>query len=138
MQNFDLESATAAALETFGCHLYRQRNLNDVNDARCKMHCVSSASVQSLPPTKDALHMHVLRANYQAATHRRSPSQWINAPSPSGRRSDIIDGKGLINWITESCGRHSSQCNTLWLQAFEVREFKLFMQEGKRFLHGYV
>ena len=90
------------------------------------------------PPTNDALHMHALRANYQAVIHRRSLSQWINVPSPSGHGWVIIDGKLLIKWMTQSCTKHSSQCHQLWLQAFEEREFKLFMSEGKSFLHGYV
>ena len=44
--------------------------------------------------------MHTLRANYQAAIHRRSLARSIGAPSPVGHGWEIVDGKLVIKWMT--------------------------------------
>ncbi|XP_033106462.1 uncharacterized protein LOC117108533 [Anneissia japonica] len=100
-RHFDLKQETISNLETFVCKLYGQVTTN-VNDARYKIFCLSSASEQSLPPTKDAMIQHCKRCNYQAAIHRRSCVQWISAPSPVGHGWQMTEDLLTITWMTNA------------------------------------
>ena len=57
-------------LEKFTCSMYMPvgNNTTCVNDARYKLFCAKNGEVEShqLPPCKDSLRKHILRANYQA------------------------------------------------------------------------
>lgn len=65
-ENFDVEPATAASLESFVCKLYGQQNVTTVNEARYNMFRLQRKSEITMPPNKDALYEHMKRANYQA------------------------------------------------------------------------
>lgn len=57
-------------LEKFTCSMYMPvgNNTTCVNDARYELFCAKNGEVEShqLPPCKDSLRKHILRANYQA------------------------------------------------------------------------
>ena len=56
---------TQKSCELFVCRLYGQQNCTSINEARYKIFCVKAPACQNLPPTADALSLHVKRTNYQ-------------------------------------------------------------------------
>lgn len=68
----------------FVCSLYGAKKSTHVNDARYELFNKRCPSDSQLPPNEDCLTQHILRANYQAAVHRRclmqitiSNRQWL-------------------------------------------------------------
>ena len=122
-EHFDMSANLLDRLQRFVCKLYGV-DLSSVNEARYNIFCVSPKSLEhSLPPTKDALEQHSLRANYQAAIYRRALSQWISAPTPAGRGWTVSDKEISLCWMTKDpapkdalqlihCGCKSGQCST--------------------------
>ena len=94
--SFSLSQSTVALLESFVCKLYGQTSA-DINEARYRLFCLSSPSEQSLPPTKDALHEHSKRCNYQAAIHRKCLEQYISAPPSTDHGWKMKDNQLVIN-----------------------------------------
>lgn len=98
-KDFSIEENTLKTLETVVCRLYGQ-DVTSVNEARyCVFQLNPKSTEQSLPPTADALKLHTLRANYQAAVHRRAIQQYICAPSPVGHGWNMEDGLLVVNWM---------------------------------------
>ena len=58
-------------LEKYASHLYGHVDCTDVNKARYNLFRLGKHSEDLLPPTKDSLRKHVMRAKYQAAEWRR-------------------------------------------------------------------
>ena len=46
------------------CHLYGYGDLHSINQVRLKLFVKGKCSVDCLPPTQDAIHFHLMRANY--------------------------------------------------------------------------
>ena len=63
---FNVSDDLFTVCETFVCQLYGSKT-NSINDCRYELFSVKGAQGDNLPPTQDALQMHVQRANYQAA-----------------------------------------------------------------------
>ena len=84
------------------CQLYNSRELNDVNKVRYNRFTSKAATSDQLPPTKDALQLHVARANYQAVIWRRALEAKPNIPSPT-----------TCGWIQSNGGESLS---VLWMQ----------------------
>ena len=55
-----------APIEQFVCHLYGRPEQSSVDQARLHLLCKAKKGLEMLPPTKDALERHTIRANYQA------------------------------------------------------------------------
>ena len=71
--------------ERFVCRLYQQQSdIDDINLLRYKIFCKKSQQNQSLPPCKDSLIQHLLRANYQCAIWRSATIPKPQLPSPIG------------------------------------------------------
>ncbi|KAJ8023132.1 hypothetical protein HOLleu_38227 [Holothuria leucospilota] len=83
--SFDVSSDLCSQIEEFVCHLYCQNDVTDVNQARYNMFRLGTHAEESLPPNRDALMKHLLRANYQAAVFRCSLQQFPDIPSPDGK-----------------------------------------------------
>lgn len=96
---FTLKPTLMPLLEGYVCRLYGH-GTSDVNHVRYKIFCTSK-SEQSMPPTRDALEQHCLRANYQAAIHRRAMVQFINAPSPVGHGWQMENDELSYKWMTQ-------------------------------------
>ena len=95
------EEKVFATLEKFVCALYGQaKRADQVNDARYNIFCTGTVNDKSFPPNQDCLKQHVLRANYQAAIHRRCLQANISAPSPVGRGWKVEDGQLVLAWTT--------------------------------------
>lgn len=119
---FRCSDETMRILEEFVCSLYAVKGTS-VNEVRYKLFCSKSLSEQRLPPTEDALSLHVARACYQSAIHRRATQQFIEAPSPDGHGWVIDDGELRIKWMSKTpappelmarvhCGCKKSACQT--------------------------
>ncbi|KAJ8039233.1 hypothetical protein HOLleu_16883 [Holothuria leucospilota] len=52
-----------------------------------------------MPPNADSLDKHILRANYQAAIHKRSLEQLPEIPSPVGHGWNIVNDQLIIDWM---------------------------------------
>ena len=89
-------------LEEFVCDLYGDDGRN-INEARYRLFCRTSATEENLPPTKSALLQHAKRACYQAAIHRRSLNPKIDFPSPVGYGWNLTKDLDLeVKWFSEA------------------------------------
>ena len=100
-QDWSVTEDIMAGLETFVCLLYGQKKCNDVNEARYAIFRLRCKSDAGLPPNKDCLLKHAMRASYQAAIHQRSLEQIIDAPSPVGHGWKLEDGELVFDWMSQ-------------------------------------
>ena len=104
-QTFDVSPQLLNSLETFVCSLYGQPHLTDVNEARYKLFCAKGCSSSQLPPCRDALQLHIRRANFQAAVWRMALQATPKLPSPHGHGWVVKDGASgsdiNIEWTTQ-------------------------------------
>ena len=109
-------------LEELVCRLYRVPT-EDVDDARYKVFIKgkSTPDPRKLPPTRDALHLHFDRANYQCHEWKSALDKDHLLLNPVGYGWKEDDGKLAVNWtlfkpapdsILEfvSCECKKSQC----------------------------
>lgn len=80
-QSFTISANLIAEVEQMVCLLYGS-TASLVNDARYQLFLSLNGAEQSLPPTSNALHQHLLRSNYQASIWRAASQQFIKPPSP--------------------------------------------------------
>ncbi len=93
-------------LQEITCRMYvHSTRTTDVNTLRHQLFCARRGEAESsqLPPCKDCLFMHAMRANYQAAIWRRSLKTQPSVPDPkeSGWTTDD-EGKLVIEWMRGS------------------------------------
>ena len=109
-------------LETFVCKLYGL-NIHSVNDARYKLFCTKAPNERRLPPCRNALIQHVLRANYQTFINRQALTQQMTIPDPNEHGWVIKEEVVYVKWFTcgiappgllehESCRCAKSKCVT--------------------------
>jgi len=104
-QDWSMTTELFNCLEEFTCRMYApQTDICDVNEMRYQLFRLKNGNIDSgqLPPCKDSLHMHSIRANYQAAIWHRSLQANPDVPSPvecHGRELDD-DQQLKINWMT--------------------------------------
>ena len=79
--------------EKFVCHLYGYGNCESINEVRLKMFVNGKFTIESLPPTADALSYHLMRSNYQALILKSALTNYMDLPSPDGKGWTISDGK---------------------------------------------
>ena len=73
--------------------------INAVNELRFQQFCLRSSLPAQLPPTKDALRKHILRANYQACIWRRCLESRPAVPSPH-EHGWLVEGDVIsIDWM---------------------------------------
>ena len=87
-QNWDISQELIEKLEKFTCRLYAPKaSSEEINDLRYHLFCAKKGEIEShqLPPCKDCLVKHALRANYQAGIWRRCLEQYPHVPSPVSR-----------------------------------------------------
>lgn len=89
-------------LEKFICHLYGQVGCTSVDNCRYNWLRLGNQSDSTLPPNKDSLLQHILRANYQAAIHRRSLQSLIGAPTPLLHGWRMENGNLTVHWMTQN------------------------------------
>lgn len=77
----ELTDQTSTDAEKFVCKLYDVATAMTSNDARVKLFC-KGKTPQALPPTSDALNLHIKRAHYQTRVWRESVLAKPALPSP--------------------------------------------------------
>lgn len=105
-QEWDLSQELTDKLEEFTCSLYAPKtSANKINDLRYHLFCAKKGEIEShqLPPCKDCLVNHSLRANYQAGIWRRCLELDPKVPSPVGRGWKM-EGEGteeqlVLHWM---------------------------------------
>ena len=105
-QSWEVSEDLFDSIQRFTCLMYLSSTSTDkVNQLRYELFCVKRGEVESsqLPPCRDSLFMHVLRANYQAAIWRRGLQSQPIIPSPDGHGWRTNSGNGLaIEWMRGS------------------------------------
>ena len=94
-------------LENFTCIHYNSNGTTcSVNELRYKLFCARGAECKShlLPPCRDCLYKHIIRANYQTAIWKRSLEKQPNIPNPSGHgwKYKIVNNEKILNidWMS--------------------------------------
>lgn len=105
-QSWELSPDLFKRLQAFTCELYSAPAMTeDINTAHYQLFCARRGELESsqLPPCKDCLFMHAMRANYQAGIWRGSLNQHILVPSPvehGWTKND--DGQLTLKWMQGS------------------------------------
>ena len=81
--------------EKFVCLLYGYGNCESINEVRLKMFVKGKFTIESLPPTADALSYHLMHSNYQAFIWKTALTNYMDLPSPNGKGWTIYNGKHL-------------------------------------------
>ena len=74
------EETVVSKLNVFTCRLFGDQTATTVNDARYNLFTKRNFGEDCLPPNKDALLLHIRRANYVSYIWRRCISPNIDAP----------------------------------------------------------
>ena len=88
-------------IESFVCELYGNQGHN-VNELRYKMYCAKQGKIssESLPPCKNVLHHHTMRACYQVKVWRTALKPDFSIPSPDGHGWVLKDKELFVKWFT--------------------------------------
>lgn len=78
--------------EKFICAIYNCGNMESVNDARVLLFS-KTEKPEALPPTKDALELHIKRVHYQALIWKQASCQQPTLPNADGM-GWVTDGEG--------------------------------------------
>jgi len=87
----DLPSDACSQLEcSFVCMLHRSKIYTKVNELRWFLFSNHAAEGENLPPTSDALDLHIRRAHYIAMISRKADENYPRLPTPTafGRTFD--------------------------------------------------
>ncbi len=104
-QSWELSTDLFKRLQAFTCKLYSApTSTEDVNTARYQLFCARRGELESsqLPPCKDCLLMHAMRANYQAGIWRGSLQQHPEVPSPVEHGWARNNGQLTFKWMQGS------------------------------------
>ena len=100
-QEFQVSQELHTLCEKFVCLLYGSTSYTDVNSLRYHMFAAKATQSEHLPPTKDALQQHVLRANYQAGIWMRSLQARPEIPDPAGNGWRVVDDCLTVEWMLQ-------------------------------------
>ena len=111
-------------IEEFVCRLYRAQNPKaGINKCRTDLFEKGNKDLEKLPPTEDALILHVVRANHQAKVWLQANVSWQTVGLPSETKGwELSNEKLKVVWTTKpsipsscinliSCGC-TKKCNT--------------------------
>ena len=101
-QSWDVQPQLFEKVQQFTCRMYvAASSTTEVNDLRYQLVCAKRGEIESnlLPPCRDCLFMHLLRANYQAAIWKCCLRARPTVPDPTKCRWIDEDGKLAIHWM---------------------------------------
>ena len=101
-QSWDVQPQLFEKVQQFTCRMYvAASSTTEVNDLRYQLFCAKRGEIESnlLPPCRDCLFMHLLRANYQAAIWKCCLHAHPTVPDPTKCRWIDDDGKLAIHWM---------------------------------------
>ncbi|KAI4813333.1 hypothetical protein KUCAC02_024665 [Chaenocephalus aceratus] len=119
----EVPSTTSLSLaEQFVCKLYDLKSTsNSIQEVRCALFRKLKANVDTLPPTEDALSMHLKRAHYQTKVWKQSLVTHPQLPSPINCGWQMLVPMLLTKEPVQStcvqltvcgCKESGSQCST--------------------------
>lgn len=134
-----LDNDAVVAGSRFVCLLYDQRTESfNVNELRYKLFTQKSISGEKLPPSLDALILHLKRVNYQIYIWKHACTPILNLPSPIGNgwtngtyktiQLDMMSQNPIPDEITElthcgcktGCKTNRCRCKKLNLACFDA------------------
>lgn len=102
-QSWDVNPQLFEKVQQFTCRMYvAASSTGEVNDLRYQLFCTKRGEVDpsQMPPCRDCLFMHILRANYQAAIWKCCLQTRPVVPNPTECRWTDDDGKLAIHWMS--------------------------------------
>jgi hypothetical protein len=93
------EETVVSKLNVFTCRLFGDQTATTVNDARYNLFTKGNFGEDCLPPNKDALLLHISRANYVSYIWRRCISPNIDAPNFCNHGWQVDDGEVRVRWL---------------------------------------
>ena len=81
--------------EKFVCAMYKHGEVESVNQVRVLLF-PKCGKPQALPPTRDALELHIRRCHYQAFVWKQACCQYPILPNPDGTGWMKVDGDQLV------------------------------------------
>ena len=104
--NGELNDDKIKSAEKFVCRIYASEE-DDIDKARV-ISFTGSRSMQVLPPSSDAVRLHVHRVHYQASVWRQAHCPYPNLPEPTAHGWNLVDGKLIptltsLQAVPESC-----------------------------------
>ena len=122
-----------APIEQFGCHLYGRPEQSSVDQAMLQRFGKAKKGWEMLPPTKDALELHTIRANYQAKIWLQADQQHIQVSSPVDTSTWINDSRRLpessLDKATTDSGCLPGACD-MWMQIQVQNGSMIMLQRG--------
>jgi hypothetical protein len=73
---------------------------SDINTVRYNCFIFGQLSDTAMPPNKESLKLHIMRANCQARIYKCSLKQHIMAPPPAGQGWKVVDSSMVLQWST--------------------------------------
>ena len=101
-EQWELSPEVMDQLEAFTCQIYAPKApTSKVNNLRYHLFCARKGEIEShqLPPCRDCLVKHALRANYQAGIWRRCLEQDAQIPNPVGKGWTVDSGQLVVHWM---------------------------------------
>ena len=132
-ENDEIPDTVVNVLEEFVCKLYGAKQEHNIDKVRL-MKLTESKKLpepQRLPPTKDALKLHLMRCNYQVSEWKQALNAHHAPKTPVGRGWKIEGGKLSIQWMTKkpapdeileftSCNCKKSNCSSRKGRCFSI------------------
>ncbi|CAH3020104.1 unnamed protein product, partial [Porites evermanni] len=88
---------TIADAEAFVCQLYHKGTREvEINRERAAAFRKVKKNIDSLPPTQDALHLHIRRANYQSMIWKRAQEACPSIPRPEDENGWYLNDEGIL------------------------------------------
>ena len=88
---------TIADAEAFARQLYHKGTREEeINRERAAAFRKVKKNIDSLPPTQDALHLHMRRANYQSMIWKRPLEDCKSIPRPEGENGWYLNDEGIL------------------------------------------
>ena len=102
-----LTENTLKDCELFICKMYNVQNVTTADQARSSLF-IRSRAPEMLPPTSDALHLHIKRSHYQASLWMQAHCKYPSLPSPEtmGWKNDdgtLMPQLMLLDPVPKSC-----------------------------------
>lgn len=99
-ETFTVSSETCSLFEEFVCDLYKTKEV-EVGSARYMLFTkTEKIEPHLLPPSRDALQLHISRANYQASIWRRALDPKPTIPAPFSHGWQEVNGKVEVKWLS--------------------------------------
>ena len=76
-------------------------SVNNINELRYQLFTAKAVQSDHLPPTQDALHLHLQRANYQAAIWSRALKTKPAVPTPLNHGWQLVNSVLTIEWLRQ-------------------------------------